>query len=216
MAVEHRVAIVVGLLGVALLLNPIYLYPNGGGDVATTYTLQQIESEEEAVQALSSAPTVLTCPGARACRLEENVQERETVEYSSRVEGASRYDVVRIESNWYRPENDVSGESTTLTLQSVDVFEAVEQAAIPATETIPEVREGIESGSVTVYSTTVPSFERDAIVAQGGEHYFVSERSSSPHWTGGNALEFVRVVIFALGIGALLYAGGRLRRPAGE
>lgn len=212
----YRLAMVFGLLGAALLLNPIYLYPSGGGEVETTYTFQGIDRNEEAVQALSDADPVLTCPGSRSCRLEEAVLEQGPVEYSERVERGSRYAVVRIDSNWYRPSNEATGNTTALTLRAVDAMEAVDLAAVPASEAGPRVREGTASGSVTVYGSTEFGFESDAIFARSGDYYYVSERSSSPHWTGGRTLEFVRLVLFVAGFGLLLYAGRRVRPSVRE
>lgn len=213
----YPLVIVIGLLGVGLLLNPLYLYPSGGGEVETTYTFEEIDRNEEAVQALSDADSVLTCPGSRNCRLEEAIHERGSLEYAHRIQRDGRYAVVRIGSNWYRPVSESTGNTTVLTLRSVDAMEAVEIAAVPVSEAGPPVEEGTSTGTVTVYGSSEPAVESDAVFARSGDYYYyyyVSEQSSSPHWTGGGILEFARLVLLVAGIGLLVYAGRRLRNQA--
>lgn len=209
-----EIAVLLALVGVALLLNPLYLYPDGGGP-ERTYEAEQIEGESAASDALSRSDDALVCPHERACRLEREVLERGGLEYDGRAREGPRYDVVQLDGRWYLPRAESSGENVTLDLRSVDALAAVEHVAVPASDRSPAVVDVVESGSTTVHGGALEPASRGEIVRHDGQHYAVVERQYRDHWTAGDyVLPFARIALVVFGGAALLVAGVLLRADA--
>lgn len=209
------------LLGFGLVLNPLYLYPDGGGDSEVTYYVDTIENETAAEAAIQSSEQVLHCPGERPCALETRVLENGAVEYDGvvddyredpRVDHPPWYPVVRIEGEVYLPESEYRGNRTILTLSDISYMEAVEHTAVDSAERSEEVREAAETGSVTVHGEQIEDFERNRIIEHEGEYYWTYRyKKSGGHWTNDGHLAAVRSVLFALGSGLLVYTGWNVR-----
>lgn len=209
-----ELALFAALIGVTLLLNPLYLYPGGGG-VEHTYEVDLIDDQAAADRALNESEDVLVCPGERACRLETDVLERGGVEADGQIWRHSRYAVVGIDSSWYRTTTEQREGTTVLALEPVDALAAVEHAAVSATARSPAVAEAVDGGSVTVRDREVESFRRGEIVERGGEYYAVVEHRSSGHWTADDyALPVLRLALITFGCAALLVAAALLRSDA--
>ncbi|QCC55198.1 hypothetical protein [Natronorubrum bangense] len=203
----------IALLGIGLVFNPFYLYPNGGGEWERTYHVTPIENETMASQALGLSEEVLGCPSDRPCVLEQQILEDGSVESDVPVYGDDSpwYSVVRTANGTYVPERGVEDNETVLTLEEVTAMEAVEEIAVPSDERPEEVREAVTTGSVTVYSETVETFERNEVLEHDGEYYYQTRTRGSSHWTGDGSLAQVRALLFLIGGGLVAYAGWRFK-----
>ncbi|WP_247003791.1 hypothetical protein [Halosolutus gelatinilyticus] len=216
--------LVLALLGVVFVLNPVYLYPDAGGGGERTYHVDRVENEAMADGAIALSERVVNCPGVRLCAAEERVLEDGAVEYdghvqsfderSERYEDPGWYPVVRIEGTPYLPEHEYEENGTVLTLTELSSAEAVERAAVPAADLPPEVREAVETGSITVYGDQIEAFERNEIVEHDGEYYVVTRFSRRSHSTKGVAIALLGPTLYALGIGLLFYSGREFGRRA--
>lgn len=208
-----ELALFAALIGVTLLLNPLYLYPGGGG-VEHTYEVDRIDDEAAADRALTESEDVLVCPGERACQLETSVLERGAVEADGQIWRHSRYVVVGLESSWYRTATEQREGTTVLALEPVDALAAVEHAAVSATARSSAVAEAVDRGTVTVLDREVESFRRGEIVERSGEHYDASDVTQSSTVLGDRELGVARLALFLFGGAALLVAGALLRADA--
>lgn len=202
--------IILALLGIALVANPLYLYPDGGGHYEATYEVERINDKETATTALQASEQVLHCPGERPCALEEEILDAGSVEYDlDHQEGDQRwYRVIWMDGDTYAPSETYDDETIVFTLEEVERMEAVERVAVPATERSEEVREAVETGSVTVYGEQVEDFEQHMIIEHDGEYYHRARYEvRGGHWTANWALPSVRMALFALGGGLLVYSG---------
>lgn len=215
----------IALLGLGLMLNPFYFYPNGGGDFEVTYHVEKIENETGAEVALQRSAQVLHCPGERPCALETRILETGSVEYDGFIddyeearndpridEDPRLYPIVRIEGEIYLPESEYEDNGTILTLSNISGMDAVEHASVDAEDRSKEVREAVETGSVTVYGEHVEEFEQNLIIEHDGDYYWPTRyQSRGGHWTAGGGLSAVRVLLFTLGSGLLACSGWRFR-----
>jgi len=192
------------LVGIGLLLNPLYLYPAGGGPYEMTYQVEEIETEADAIRTLNQATVVLDCPAERPCVLEQRVLKQGPIRYDEPVQRGQSYEVVQIDGSWYRPVNQVENDTTVLTLESIGRQTAVEHAAIDVDNASTNVATAINTGSVTVYGKRIETFERGAIVESGGRHYYKAGFRYRTHWTGGGGLTLVRAALVLLGAGVLV------------
>lgn len=198
----------VALLGIGLVLNPLYLYPDGAGHPEITYTVTEVTNESTALQALGLDERVLDCPAERPCVLEERVHEDGPVQYDGAVRKGQPYPVVRIDDGVYLPRNEVENGTTRLELEEVSPTAAAAHAAVPVEELRPEVRTAVETGSVTVYGERIEAFERGWIVEHAGDYYWNDGfRATGTVWTSGFVLPLLRGILFALGVVSLIYAG---------
>lgn len=203
----------VAAVGVALLANPLYLYPDGGGHYAATYHVETVDDESSAMQAIGLSERVLECPVDRPCALEATIAEDGAIESEHRIRpDERRYPVVVIGDGLYRPVERYGNDTVVLDLDAVSPREAVESAAVPASEFGADVDTAVETGSVTVYGEQVEAFERGAIVAHDDEYYYrAGYELRGGHWTGGFGLPVARSLLLAIGGGLLAYAGWRYR-----
>lgn len=207
-------AVAIGVLGIGLIFNPFYLYPNGGGEPKVTYSISEIENETIAQQALGLSERVLGCPGDRPCALESRILEDGAIEspVPVRDDDPRWYPVVQTANGTYLPEQNVRNGTTILTLTEASAMEAVAQLAIPADEQPTEVREAIEKGSVTVHGERIEAFERFEVIEQDGDYYQrMGYEGIGEHWTADGGLAIVRALLFLLGIGLVARSGWHLR-----
>lgn len=211
------------LLGIILVLNPFYVYPDGT-DRQVTYTTEPIENESMATTAISRSDKVVSCPGVRLCATEEAVIEEGAIEYDGHVasfresveqyEDPGWYPIVRIGDELYRPEHESGENATVLMLSAVDAMEAVEYTAVPVDRFSDDVREAVETGSVTLSGEFVDAFERNEIIEYQGDYYTHASRSSSSRSIDDSGLLVIRTGLYALGIGLLVRSGWRLKETA--
>lgn len=219
----------VALVGIALLLNPVYLYPDGGGNVRH-YEAVEI-GEHNALYVLQANDRALECTmwQRRSCKLEADVLAAGTLRYDIGVlrggaaAGTSTwsrddrpYDAVRIGGrNWYVPEADVRNGTANLSLRAVSELGAVRAVARDASSVSPDVRSVIERGSLDSHRELDGVESRrghgeGTVVEDDGTLYLVTYRGTSHHWT--DDLAAVRIALIAVGTGLVLGAGYRLHR----
>lgn len=219
----------VALLGIALLLNPVYLYPDGGGNVRH-YEATPID-ENNAYHALRASDRALECSTwqRRICKLEADVLAAGTLSYDVGVlrGGALNgsptwsddrpYDAVRLEANWYVPEREVENGTADLSLRRVSEQGAARAVARDASSFSPAVRTVIERGSLDVQreidgvnGSGSGVLGDSAIVTADGTTYLVTHRGTSYHWS--TDLPGIRVGLIAVGVVLVLGAGYRLHR----
>lgn len=203
-------------MGIILLLNTVYLYPDGGGDGEMTYYVDKIENESAAEAALLSSEQVLNCPGARECIFEEEILEEGSIEYNGSIDRGPSYPVIQHEEDVYIPESNINNGTTEFTLRETSNINAIPHAAIPAEDRPPEVKEAVKTGSTTVYDERVETFERGEIIEYENEYYFRTGTLNQPApWIASDGLIPVRIALFAIGSGLVFYAGKRLNSTAG-
>ncbi|QCC51148.1 hypothetical protein [Halapricum salinum] len=210
---ELLVVGVLGLVGVGLLLNPVYLFPQGG-ESGHRYWTEEIGSNATAKQALYGSDDVLTT-NARATALETQVLRRDGLSVNGSVRSDILYRVVSFRGEFYHPTQHQTENGTRLSLGHLTPMEAVEHAAIPLDETAQPVHTAVETGSVTVYGHPVGTFERERIVEDDGDYYWVDRWRGVSSMADEESALVLRLCAFLAGIGCLLYAGERLwRMPA--
>jgi hypothetical protein len=197
---DMTVAVLLVLLAIVLFFNPLYFYPDGGADSSVTYTIGQITTKEEAVQALSLSSDVLDCPGERPCALESEIIENGTRTYDERVQRGQSYAIVRHDGNLYRPTNRVQMDHTVLSVDQTTPMRAVEYAAVSVENSSKDVRRAIKMGEVTVTGTGVEALEQGRIIETGGEYYYTDRKEVRGHWTDTWKLPAVRIGLVALGL----------------
>lgn len=210
------------IVGISLLLNPLYLSPGNLDGEATevTYDVSQVETDGELTptQALYSTESVLQCSdeGERPCALEREVLDRGQLEVEAALEEDrasnhdihqlqnARYDVVQFDEAFYVPETYQSEETTTLTLREVSAVEALEHTAIPSEEASDDVQTAVEKGSVQLYDERVPEFEQARPIEHDGELYAVDRvrYDGTPDYD----LITMRLVLFVTGAWAIAFA----------
>lgn len=182
------VPVVLLLVGCSLLLNPVYYAPNNVDGEASeiTYEIAPVETEAEARQALIESNAVLQCETSieRPCALEREVvaQGQLEAEIDGPIpdEGSERYDpyrhgtryeIVELEDGFHLPETTETTNGTALTLREVSPTAALEYVAVSSEATDDDVREAVETGSVSLTGERIPEFERGQPIAHEGEIY---------------------------------------------
>ncbi|EMA46488.1 hypothetical protein [Halobiforma nitratireducens] len=198
------------IVGISLLLNPLYLSPENPYGEATevTYEVAEIETQVEASQALSLSESILQCGGngERPCALEREVLERGQLEVDGDLSEEqsdghdvhqrqnARYDVVQFDEGYYVPETTQSDETTTLSLRHVSEMEGLEHAAIPSDEASDDVQTAVETGSVRLYDERIPEFEQGQPIEHEGNLYAVD--AVRYDGTPDADLLFARLILF--------------------
>ncbi|AGB32584.1 hypothetical protein Natpe_2782 [Natrinema pellirubrum DSM 15624] len=180
------------LIGVGLLLNPIYLVPEtlDGSETRVRYDIERVTNESTAKTVIHRSDQTLQCGGdpvERACTLERRILEQGPIE-SDRPMGRlnvsterykrawSRYTLVSIDDGFYVPDTRTEGNTTRLSLREVSPMDAVERIAVPSRRMPVAVREAAETGSVTVLDRRLPVFERHDPVVHDGDVYYRTAR----------------------------------------
>ncbi|ADD05417.1 uncharacterized protein Nmag_1844 [Natrialba magadii ATCC 43099] len=208
------------LVGISLLLNPLYLSPGNLDGEATeiTYEVDVVETRTEASQALSLSESILSCgaQGERPCALERAVLEQGELEFDGTLTDDqtgdhdvhqrqnARYDVVQLDGEYYAPELNQTGETTVLTLREVSMMEALEHAAISSDEASDDVQTAVETGSVQLYDERVPEFEQALPIEHDGELYAVD--GVRYDGTPDEDLILTRLGLFFAGVTAICFA----------
>jgi hypothetical protein len=199
------------ILGVGALLNPLYIVPGNvdGTATETEYELSEVETEAEAYQALSQSEATLQCGGERPCVLERQIAEQGRIEVDGTLGGRqayntdpsqrqnARYNLVQFGDRFYVPETNRTGNTTVLTHRELSVLEATEHAAIPSTQTSPEVRHAVETGSVRLFDEQISAFEQSYLISHNRTVYYVDVVRYSN--TVNEQLIFLRLILFATG-----------------
>lgn len=200
------------LLGFSFVLNPI-LYP-ASGESEITYEVAEITNEATAEQALGKDRRVLECPSERPCALEERVLNEGPITYDRDVQRGQSYPVIRLESELYRPVNDVENGTTRLELEAISSMEAVDRTAVPAENQRPEVRAAVQTGSVTVSDERIEAFERGRIIEYNGSHYWNDGFRATSTRMHGVVLLLSRGILYTAGVALLVYGGWSARALA--
>lgn len=211
------------LVGIGLLLNPIYLAPGNldGSGTEYTYEVAPVTNESVAESTVWRAEQTLRCGTERACALEETIAEEGALEYDGTIQTETRagiwrwdphsiawnrYRLVTMDGDFYVPEQESTENGTLLTHEPVSTWEALEHIAVPSDRATLAVRTAVETGSVTVYDRPVPEFERNDPIEHDGEIYTVTGRAST--W-GGDEIVFGRILLF---LGGAVAVGVAWRR----
>ena len=211
-------ASVVLVVGIGLLLNPVYFAPDtfDGTAPEVTYEVEPVQNETVAERVVSFSEQTLSCGTERACALEQEIAERGSLEHDGMIEenprvhwdpyanSWDRYNLVMIGTEYYVPEQEWTGNETVLTHRQVTPMEALEHIAIPAEQTSPEVRETIESGSITLVDKQLPALERGEAIEHEGDIYHVTRRTYSSEV--GDGVLYSRILLFAAGVGLVATA----------
>jgi hypothetical protein len=196
-----RYGAVLLLVGIGLLLNPLYLYPGGGGQTELTYSPQQIGNESTALQTLGTSEEVLACPRERSCALEQEILRSGGVRVESQVRNHG-YEVVSANGSYYLPANESVEGGVVLTLTELQPMEAVRASAVDAEQTFPRFGEAVDDGSTTVLTDREEQLiaETGSVLSYDGEYYRIDGYRVSSHWTGGGTLALVRGVLWVSGM----------------
>lgn len=223
MVSEDRLSTLLLIVGIGLLLNPVYFAPDTliGGSTEITYGVEPIEEDHVARHVVRTSGQTLQCDSERSCVLETEIAEQGSVEYNGTVQpdtdqfarwdplrdARNRYHLVAIDGEFYIPAQESTDNSTVLTHEPVSTDEALGYLAVPTEYASTGVQTAIEQGSVTVIDTTIPEFESDYPISDGGTFYHVTRHSSD----GGIAADvfFGRFFLWSLGSALVFHAWKR-------
>lgn len=194
------------VLGVGLLLNPLYLFPGDvyGTGSAVTYDVERIPNETVAERALIDAEMTLRCGTERPCLLEREIADAGRLEATESVQrddratddpfehAWARYSLVHIDGEFYVPAVHHENETTILSNRPVSTMEALEHVAVSSDRTSSRVREAVETGSITVYGRRIPEFERGDPIRHEGEFY----RVTGVHYSTASNVRIWRLLAF--------------------
>lgn len=208
------------LIGISMLLNPVYLSPENpdGEGTEITYEVDEVETDGEAKQALYEAEATLLCGvGAeRSCALEREIVAQGSVEFDGtfpeqRADADdagyrqnARYELVQFEDGFYVPETDRTGNTTLLTLREVSRTDALEHIAVSSDNTSSDVRNAIETGSVRIVDERISVLEQGRPIEHEGDIYYVDVVESDN--TVDYDLLFVRLLLFVTGTILIAFA----------
>jgi hypothetical protein len=221
------------LVGVALLANPLYLYPeNVSYETDVTFEAQQIDEIPQHgrlgmdLRYGSLETNIHWCPGTgRECAIAEALADGQTLTYDipSHHDPSdddeplhADYDYVRLtdgQDSFYRPTQTVENGSVVLSLEQVDE-ETVMQAAAEEYHSGRPLHAAVENGTTTVVEDEV---YRDGpiLVERNGTYYVVRAVESDRHPTGWGWKEPSRIVIEGMRLAAWIGGIGLIWR-AGE
>jgi hypothetical protein len=230
---RYRRAFLCGLLGVTLLANPLYLYPEGVS-YETTYTYEAAPIDYLPYD--SQTTTEFKSCGwnplqSAECAFVEEMADGDAVEVRLDADRGVddefwSYDYVRANGRYYEPnatleendtlEGDETGESRTLTLSLEPVSEeTVKRAMSEDLDGVPRyAREALRNGSVNVTEEHVGEPDR-FYVRHEGRYYVVEPVTSERVPTGWGYKEPSDVQIDAMRLGGWI-AGIALIWRAGE
>ncbi|ELZ87292.1 hypothetical protein C453_03039 [Haloferax elongans ATCC BAA-1513] len=189
---QNRRALVCLLVGVALLANPLYVYPESVS-YETTLTYEA-EATNEIPEYGHHDIDIRWCPGGRDCAVASALASGQTLrvdlptgstaeEYDEPL--AHDYDYVRLaegDARFYRLVERFDDGSLVLTVEPV-ADEAMRKAAAEESEDVPEyVQSAIETGSATV--TESEAREHTWFVEHDGQYYEVRNTGQTRTPTG--------------------------------
>lgn len=203
---QNRRGLVFLLLGVALLANPLYLYP---GNVSHETTLTyEAERTDEVPRSGTLEADVRWCEDAttiaRECAIAAALAGGDTLRAPLSDDGfedaerpSSDYQYVRVADGYYRPIETYENGSLVVSLDPVTHAEVMRAAAVAYEDARPHLREAVDSGSATVRRDDVS--RRDTrLVERDGAYYAVRVTESDRHPTGWGWKEPSQFVVDAL------------------
>ena len=208
------------VLGIGLLLNPVYFAPGNltGEESTVTYEVEQIQNESDSGLYIGRSDRVLQCGTERACVLEEQIADQGEISYNGSVQERdydyqgtsyqtkwSRYDLVQMNSTFYASEITYEDDMTILSHDELTTEEALEHVAVSSNHASSGVAEAVESGSVTVYDRQIVEFERNDIIEHNGQFYRQSARYGT---SSSDEIFLTRLGLFLAGTVAIFIAWG--------
>jgi hypothetical protein len=217
---EYRRALVLVVLGVALLANPLYLYPEDASR-ETTYTYDATPTDR-IPERLDSAADVRSCGWhpmqSWECAVFRDAARGDPVELPLRPdetvgEELFHVDYVRTLEGYYRPNATVENGTLALTLRPASRETVRAALAEDVGESRPFVRRAVANGTATVSERE--AHEPRAYFVRDGETYYLVEVASSTTrptgwgWTDPprTAIEAMRLVAWLGGVASLWRAG---------
>ncbi|KAB1186993.1 MULTISPECIES: hypothetical protein [Haloferax] len=221
------------LVGIALLANPLYLYPdNVSYETAVTFEGEQIDEIprhgqlEMDLRYGNLQTDIHWCPGnGRECAIAEALADGQTLRYdipSHREPGdydepfPADYDYIHLsegEGDYYRPAQTVENGSVVLSLEQVDEG-TVMQAAAEEYHSDRPLHAAVENGTTTVVEDEV-YWDGAILVEQNGNYYVVRAVESDRYPTGWGWKAPSPIVIDAMRLAAWI-GGVALIWRAGE
>ncbi|WP_124192584.1 hypothetical protein [Natrarchaeobius oligotrophus] len=211
MAYRDTKATILLLVGIGLLLNPVYFSPHSldGTGTEITYEVAPVENETIAGSVVRFSDRTLRCGNERSCVLEEKIMEEGEMEHNRTIKTGSedqlgfysnsweKYSVISFEGDFYLPSEESTNQGTVLTHEQVTTAEALNHISVSSNQTSVEVKEAVDTGSVTLIDKRIPEFERQVPIEHEGEVYYVSRIShrGSPH----QHIIPIRLALFLLG-----------------
>jgi hypothetical protein len=221
MDARYRRALALGVLGVALLANPLYLYPKNVS-AETTYTFEATPTERIPERADTLRIDIETCAmyplQSVDCAVAREMARGDSVDLSLRPDETvsrdlSHADFVRTLDGYHRPNVTVDDETLRVTLEPVSRETVRAAAAENVSETPPHVRRAVENGTATVGGDDLYE-ARNHYVYDGETYYLVEAVESRDRPTGWGwrepsqtAVEAMRLAAWAGGVICLWRAG---------
>lgn len=223
---RHRRALLFCLLGVALLANPLYLYPENVS-YETTYTYEATETdriphhadidteiERCSLIGVGSDTCVVARDMASGEPVEVPLEDSEETAENLRDDLFWEYDFVSVGSSYYEPNVTVANRAVRLSLDPVAEQTVRETAAEPLDETPRYVRWAVENGTVNVTEEQVPYEARYFYVEHENTYYLVEPVRSERVPTGWGwrepsdvAVDAMRLVGWIGGVALIWRAG---------
>ena len=219
---RYRRALLFAVFGVALLANPLYLYPDGVSS-ETTYTYEATETDR-IPEADALRVDVRECHFAsRECDVARGMAQGTPVEVPAeegdggdiRDDAYWGYDYVELSDGYYEPNMTVENGTLVLSLDAVSTETVRQAAATDVEDTRPFVQWAMENGTVNVTDERVPYEARRFYVERGETYFLVEPTASERRATGWGWKTPSDVAVDAMRLGAWLAAIAFLWR-AGE
>ena len=209
------------LLGVALLANPLYLYPDGVS-YETTYTY-----EASPVDYLPHTPHVdylfKSCGWnplqSAECAVVDDMARGDTVELRLDPDRGVAdefwsFDYVRVDGRYFEPNATLDGRTLTLSLDPVSEETVKRVLSEPVDEVPPHAQAAVKNGSTTVTESDLYE-ARVHYVRHDGQYYLARPVESERVPTGWGWKEPSDIAIDAMRLGAWI-GGVALVWRAGE
>ena len=210
-------------IGVVLLLNPVYFYPNGGPET-TTYRIEAelVDGQPTVSEYNDHGGSILKCTGFvddRTCLFERHVGPNGTFVVDNRSslyrsDGefwvSTDYQYVFFGPGYYEPRVNVSNGTVVVSLERVNRTTVAREIALQYRNAPEVVQNAVDKGNQSIRFTTrpdeeSPELERElryhlpAIVRKGDQFYGVREYSlgSEPFFLANHLTEIRIVAAFA-------------------
>lgn len=219
------------IVGTLLLLNPLYVYPDGGHYVQT-YGFESTQVNESVTSSLVPLDDrrVLECglDRRRSCLLERGIGPNGTliVDDASALDDErdderlfSSYRYVYLDSDFYRPNATVSNGSVVLSLERADPTVVASDVAVEYRRAPDTIQQAVDTGSASTTVSTPnvalpgpkPEHELDnygrKLVEKDGRFYAVRQvRYHSRPFSLEKHLSVVRGLGMLVGLGLVFWA----------
>ncbi|WP_135852697.1 hypothetical protein [Halorussus salinus] len=233
MVSAHDAGIGLAILGVLLLLNPMYLYPDGGPDRVTF----ELRAERVNASALDDSNLIATgdsavaaCTGTahrRSCLFERRVGANGTLtveetrlyrDGDGEVAVSADYRYVYLDGEFYEPRAEAVGGSAVLRLERVNRTVLVRAFSTEFEAAPPLVRRAVRNGSAAKTLTVTERTPREAtvdrirlatpaLVRYDGEYVAVRQvRYERRRFALAKYLSYLQTAAFFVGLGLVVYA----------